>query len=96
MSTTAALQEDRRGLILSALDEAGGHRLADASIKSILDRFNHRISTDQVHGDLSWLEGQGLVRIDKEAAWMVQLLEFGQDVARGVAHPGVRRQAPKR
>ncbi len=102
MSFVAALQEDRRGLILSMLSEAGGHRLAEGSIKSILDTFGHRISTDQVRGDLAWLDDQGLVRVDKlstgagVAVWAVQLLEAGQDVAGGVAHPGVRRQAPRR
>ncbi len=97
MSLAVTLQEDRRGLILSMLDEAGGNRLADGSIKSILDTFGHRLSTDQLRADLHWLDGQGLVRIEKTATvWMVQLLEAGQDVAGGVSHPGVRRQAPRR
>ena len=96
MSVTAALQEDRRGLILSALDEAGGMRLAESSLKRILDNFAHRISTDQLRGDLDWLRAQGLVQVDKEGTWIVQLLDPGLDVARGVPHPGVARQPRKR
>ena len=96
MSLSAALQEDRRGLILTMLDEAGGMRLAESSIKSVLDLYAHRISTDQLRGDLAWLQGQGLVQIDTEGAWIVQLLEAGLDVARGVPHPGVRRLPRKR
>lgn len=96
MSVTAALQEDRRGLILSALDEAGGARLAETSLKSVLDIYAHRISTDQLRGDLGWLEGQGLVHVDKDGTWIVQLLDPGMDVARGVRHPGVARLPRKR
>lgn len=100
MSLAVTLQEDRRGLILSMLDEAGGNRLAEASVKSILDTFGHRLSGDQVRSELNWLEAQTLLRIERIPSgagqvWMVQLLESGQDVARGVRHPGVRRQAPR-
>lgn len=102
MSLPVALQEDRRGLILTMLDEAGGSRLAESSIKSILgNSFGHLISTDQLRADLQWLAGQGLVRVDEEPVrlgvlWMVQLLLPGQEVAHGVPFPGIRRQAPKR
>lgn len=96
MSLVRALQEERRGLILTSLDEAGGARLAETSLKSVLDIYSHMVSTDQLRGDLAWLESQGLVSIDKEGAWIVQLLEAGLDVARGVPHPGVKRQPRKR
>ncbi len=101
MSLETLLQQDRRALILSSLDEAGGNRLSDLSVKSVLALFAHLISTDQVRTDLHWLEQQGLVRVQREVStggeiWMVQLLDLGQDVARGLSHPGVRRQAPKR
>ena len=102
MSLAQTLAEDRRGIVLCALDEAGGSRLAEGSVKSVLDALGHRISSDQVRADLHWLEEQGLLRVERVPAaaggevWMAQLLDSGQDVARGVRHPGVRRQAPKR
>ena len=96
-SLAVVLQEDRRGLILCTLDEASGFRLSDVSIRTILDNFGHRVSTDQVRGDLHWLAEQGLVRVEKvETHWLAELLNAGQEVARGVSHPGVRKQAARR
>lgn len=102
MSFIDTLREDRRGVILCALDEMGGNRLAEGSVKSVLASLGHVVGGDVVRTDLEWLQQQGLLRVERVPAgdggehWLAQLLEAGQDVARGVRHPGVKRQAPKR
>ena len=102
MSLVQTMQEDRRGIILCGLDEANGAMLGEGSVKSVLGAFGHLVSSAEVRGDLDWLDQQGLVRVTKVLArdgsdlWTVQPLEAGQDVARGVRHPGIRKQAPKR
>lgn len=102
MSFGDMLREDRRGVILCALDEAGAFRLAEGTVKSVLGSFGHNVSAAEVRGDLDWLDKQGLLRLERAPLasgaelWTAQLLEAGQDVARGVRHPGVKQQAPKR
>lgn len=87
--------EDRRGIILRALDE-NGHRAAEATLRRVLDLHGHLISVAELHADLLFLERGALVRIDREPfgageVWLVHLLDEGQLVARGRAHPGIAR-----
>ena len=102
MSFSERQAADRRGIILRGLDE-GGHRLAEGSLRRVLDLTGYLISQEELRADLEWLERAVLVRVDREPAphrgpdggevWLVQLLEAGQLVARGRSHPGVGRQA---
>ncbi len=92
------LSEDRRLLILQALDQAPGYKLADGTLRTVLDHAGHRIGRDVMRGDISWLVQNGMVRMellgDGEAApsvWLVTLKEPGQAVAQGRFYPGVKR-----
>ena len=100
MSLGRILAEDRRRAILEALDGQAGYAVNESVLKSALEMLGHRVARTQVRADLAWLEEHGLIRVEKlptEAGelWLGHLLEDGQDVARGRAHPGVARRMPR-
>ncbi len=98
LSYAERLAQDRRGILLRALDESGApFSLVERSLRTVLDLTGHKVSTLEMRADLEWLERGGLVRIERQAVqsgevWVVQLLDEGQVVARGRAHQGVGRQ----
>lgn len=97
-SMQAVLAEDRRLVILRALDEANGTSLNEAVLKRMLEHVGHRVGRDQVRQDVAWMADSGLVRVEKLAdpaapgeLWVVLLRDDGRDVARGRPFPGVAR-----
>lgn len=58
--------------------------------------YAHHISRDTLHGDIAWLEEQGLVIAQQpRAGWVVTLTARGADCANGLANvPGVSKPRP--
>ena len=90
------LTEDRRLVILRLLKEAPGYSANGSVLHTALARFGHRVSRDQVRGDLAWLEEQGLVKSETiDALYVATIVQRGLDVAAGDATvPGVKRPSP--
>lgn len=99
MSSSLAelLHEDRRLVILRALNEVDDKSLNECLIERVLGRVRLGIvDRDMVRGYLTWLEQQGLVTIQKldggavpGELWTATATKRGQAVARGLSHPGV-------
>lgn len=87
------LTEDRRLVILRALAELPSYKSNSSIICTLLERWGHSPSRDQVKTDLRWLEEQGLVKVEEiESVFLATLTERGMDVAKGrVVQPGVKR-----
>ncbi|ABE50966.1 VpaChn25_0724 family phage protein [Methylobacillus flagellatus] len=96
MSFKKILQEDRRYLILRALNESKSYRASLILLQAFLESFGQAVSGDVVKGEVAWLEDQGLVRSEKTGQIItVQLLGPGADIAAGRAtYPGVRQPTP--
>lgn len=96
MAFNDLVNEDLRLVILTALADAGGYTLNEAILRSILARFGHRASQDRLRMEISWLEEQGLIAVERSAAvWIASITPRGADVAAGDAQvPGVRRPSP--
>ena len=99
MSLVEHQQKHRRRCILEALNQATGFGLNESMLKSVLVQLGHQVGKDDVRADVSWLESQGLVRSEilpmpRGDLWVAHLLEPGQAVADGRAHPGVARAEP--
>ncbi len=98
MSLSQIQAEDRRLIILRALDD-GGYHAGEAVLKQVTEQLGHRPSREQIRADLSFLADHNLVRIEKMPVaagelWVAHLLADGQDVAKGRVHPGVARREP--
>ncbi len=87
------LSEDRRLVLLRILAEMPGYRSNSSVLRTLLERWGHTPSRDQVATDLLWLHEQGLVASEQVGkVLVVTLTERGQDVATGRARvPGVAR-----
>lgn len=85
------LRHDQRLVMLRILSELPQYRSNSSVIASLLGRFGHHPSRDQVKGDLTWLGEQGLVSVDDiGTVLVVTLTERGEDVATGRSSvPGV-------
>lgn len=96
MSFKKILQEDRRYLVLRALNDSKGYRASLILLQAFLESFGQRVSGDVVKGEVAWLEDQGLVRTARVGQVItVQLLGPGADIAAGRAtYPGVRQPTP--
>ena len=92
------ITEDRRLVIVKALNEDPGYSHNESVLQSVLNMFGHRISRDQVRTLLGWLAEQGLITTDDVGDCMVaKLTSRGSDVATGmVVVPGVKRPSPGR
>ncbi len=97
------LAQDRRRFVLDALNEAAAYQLNDLTLKSVLGGFGHLVSRAVIRGDLEWLEGARLVKIEKLGAekmddgptvWLATLTERGLDVVSGEVFTGVARRPP--
>lgn len=94
MTTFAAfLAEDRRLVILRVLAELPAYRTNSFLLTTLLAKFGHEPSADQVKGDLAWLQEQGLATVEVvESVHIATLTTRGADVAAGRAMvPGVKR-----
>lgn len=97
MSYQEKIVEDRRLLILQALNNATGYRAPARLLMAFLNSMGHNPSQDQLCGDLAWLEEQGLVTLDAPTnnVQVATITTRGSDIAEGTArHPGVRRPEP--
>lgn len=58
--------------------------------------YAHNVSRDRLHGDLAWLDEQGLVIVQQpRAGWIITLTARGADCAEGLASvPGVAKPRP--
>ena len=87
------LAEDRRLVILRVLAELAAYRTNSFLLHTLLGKFGHEPSADQVKTDLTWLREQDLVAVDDvEGVYVATLTTRGADVAAGRAVvPGVKR-----
>lgn len=91
------LASDRRLVILRSLSDQS-YSLNDSVLQTVLEQFGHRVTRDQVRGDISWLEEQGLVTVETVGGYVMvaTLTERGGEVATGRArHPGVKRPSAR-
>lgn len=98
MSYSQLITEDRRLVILRALNEDAGYSHNESVLQSVLARFGHKVSRDQVKTLLGWLAEQGLITtsVVGESLIVAQLTARGGDVATGmVVVPGVKRPGPR-
>jgi hypothetical protein len=96
MSYRDILNEDRRYLILRALQSSASYRAAATLLQRFLDTFGQAVSLDMVETDIAWLKEQGLVDTQKtEFGSLATLTNRGLDVVSGRAdNPGVRKPLP--
>lgn len=98
MSLAQIQSEDRRLIMLRALDESGFHA-NETVLKQVTEQFGHQPSRDVIRGDLTFLAENNLVRLEKLPAqsgeiWIAHLLTAGQEVSKGRVYPGVARREP--
>lgn len=89
--------EGRRLAILRILSRRNEYTTNEYSLNDELSgAYAHNVSKDRLHGDIAWLEEQGLVIAQQpRAGWIVTLTARGGDVAGGRATvPGVARPRP--
>ena len=95
MSNTFAsfLAEDRRLVILRVLTEMPAYRTNSFLLTTLLGKFGHEPSSDQVKDDLTRLQELVLVKVEVvESVHIATLTARGADVAAGRATaPGVKR-----
>lgn len=87
------LTEDRRLVVLRVLAEMPAYRTNSYVLSTLLSKWGHEPSTDQVKTDLTWLKEQGLMSLEVvESVYIATLTSRGADVAAGRAVvPGVKR-----
>jgi DNA-binding transcriptional ArsR family regulator len=94
------LREDQRLAVLRTLGEADGYRLNESVLKAALTTMALTVGQDDVRAHLTWLERQGLVRVERlpmpttGELWVAVLTPAGDDVRRGRSFPGVKRAEP--
>jgi hypothetical protein len=98
MSMQETLAQNRRLIILRALDEAG-YKANETVLKTVTETFGHRPTKEQIRADFSFLSEHGLIRMETVPTqtgeiWIAHLLTAGQEVAQGRVHPGVARREP--
>lgn len=88
--------EDRRLVVLRALEHAAQYRANAYLLRRYCEAVGHTVSSDKLATDLAWLHEQGLVELVTEQGVQVATLTVrGLDVATGRAQvPGVQRPAP--
>ncbi len=89
--------EGRRLSILRILSRRSQFTTNEYSLNDELKgAYAHYVSRDKLHGDIAWLEEQGLVIAQQpRAGWIVTLTSRGADCAEGLANvPGVAKPRP--
>ena len=87
--------EDRRLVLLRALEAAAQYRANAYLLRAYCDSVGHVVSAERLETDLAWLAEQGLVTIDRQSVSVATLTARGLDVATGRAvAPGVKRPMP--
>ena len=99
MPMAKLLSEHKRISILLALNEAPGLDLNDSILSDILKVYSLKSSRDQIRTELTWLEQQGYLTIQKigqSTVWISTITHEGIDVAEGnIVVPGIKRPGPR-
>lgn len=97
MGFAELVQSDIRLVILRALAQDLGYSHNDSILHAALGMYGHKCSRDTVRTELTWLEEQRLITIDKIGeTYVATITERGVDVAEGAATvPGIKRPGPK-
>jgi hypothetical protein len=85
--------EHERSSILKALNAMTGFGANHSMVRDACATFGVDMSNDLTKTHLHWLAEQGLVRVDKKAAYLIaELTARGQDCVEGlVTVPGIKR-----
>lgn len=96
MSFENYLTEDRRLVLLKALQATAQYQANGYLLKHFASSVGHTVSSDRIAQDLAWLREQGLVTLAEAGEVTVATLTTrGLDVATGATVvPGVKRPAP--
>ena len=96
------MEEDRRLVVLRALQEAPDYSLNESLIRKVLETLRLGVvGRDQVRSLLTWLADNGLVRVERVEVggtpelWVATVTATGAEVARGRIWPGVARPSPR-
>lgn len=97
MGFAELVQSDIRLVILRALAQDLGYSHNDSILHAALGMYGHKCSRDTVRTELTWLEEQRLITIEKIGeTYIATITERGVDVADGTAAvPGVKRPGPR-
>ncbi len=96
MSFADFQQQDRRLVLLRALENAAQYSANAYLLRRFCDVSGHAVSLDLIQADLAWLQEANLLTLDRRPdIWVATLTTRGLDVATGRAvHPGVQRPQP--
>ena len=87
--------EDRRLVLLRALEAAAQYRANAYLLRAYSDSVGHVVSEERLRTDLAWLAEQSLVTLEHKPVLVATLTARGLDVATGRAHqPGVKKPLP--
>lgn len=98
MSIINITAEHQRIAILIALKDSADYGANLSMISDVLSRLGLGGSHDQIKTQLSWLEQNGYITIEKltERTWIARITQSGLDVAEGhVFAPGIKRPGPR-
>ncbi len=90
--------EHQRIAILIALKESSDYGANLSILSDTLARVGVAGSYDQIKTQLSWLEQNGYITIEKltERTWIARITQNGLDVAHGhIFVPGIKRPGPR-
>lgn len=100
MSYATFMTEDRRLVILRALDGSPGRKANHFVLQTICQSLGHSVSHDQILGDMAWLKQMELLTCEavNSAGGSITIATIttrGCEVAEGLAMcPGVKRPLP--
>lgn len=100
MSYATYMTEDRRLVILRALNGSQGRKANHFVLHTICQSLGHSVSHDQILGDIAWLESMALLTCEvvNSAGGSISIATIttrGSDVAEGIAVcPGIKRPLP--
>lgn len=96
------LEEDRRLVVLRALQEASDYSLNESLLRKVVETVRLGVvGRDQMRSLLTWLADNGLVRVERiglgetPELWVATVTALGAEVARGRVWPGVARPSPR-
>lgn len=88
--------QDRRLVLLRALQAAVQYRANAFLLRRFCESLGHTVGADRIKQDLAWLAEQELISVEEvQSVTVATLTERGLDVATGrVEAPGVARPQP--
>lgn len=96
MSMADLIASDIRLVILRELADSQDYRCNESVLQSVLDKYGHSCSRDQVKVELRWLESVGAVTIQDVGVLVATATQRGVDAAQGRARiDGVKRPGPR-